>query len=732
VQKKTLGAVALLILARGLASGEGMWMPQQVPALAPELQKMGLKIAPARLADLTGDPMGAIVSLGGCSASFVSPQGLVVTNHHCVYSFLQYNSKPERNLIEEGFLAPSVGEEIPAAPDARIFVTTSIADVTKRVAIPARAKLSDLARWEQTERRKKELVRDCEKEGGVRCLVTSFFEGAQYWLVEQLEVRDVRLVYAPPRGIGNYGGEVDNWMWPRHTGDFGFLRAYVGPDGRAADYAKTNVPYRPKHFLKVSTADIDPGDLMLTIGYPGKTYRYYVAQEVEDAQAFVLPTGVRYREEMIRILEERGKDDKAVGIRNAARLRSYANYLKKYRGTIEAFEKGGLLESRRSEEKRLATVAAKDAAGGASLDRAMAEIARLTAAKAATRERDALLEWLLSASPMLSQANTLLLIGREREKEDLERRSGYQERDWKKLGQQVRRAQRQIEPGSDRAGLRFFFMEATKLPKGQRISVIDEALAATGESAPEARVDALLDRLYATTKIGDLDARLAMFEETSRELAARKDSMLAFAGSLRRALDENDRRDHEREGAMLRVRPVYVEALRRQREGRLYPDANGTLRVSFGRVEGYSPRDSVQYAAQTSLSGLVEKNTGEDPFDPPQLLLAASGERKVGPYADPELEDVPVNFLSGCDITNGSSGSATLNASGELAGLAFDGNYEAMGSDYLVNPDVSRTIHVDSRYMLWVMDAVDGAHNLLREMSLPVRFPRGAGRTAAP
>jgi hypothetical protein len=711
-----------------------MWMPPQLPAMSGDLKQMGLKIAPERLADLTGDPMGAIVSLGGCSASFVSPQGLIVTNHHCVYSYLQYNSKPERNLIEEGFLARTLAEEIPAAPDARVYVTTSIEDVTDKVVLPPNSKIADLERWNRTERRKKELIRDCEKEGGVRCLVSAFFEGSKYWRIKQVEIRDVRLVYAPPRGIGNYGGEVDNWMWPRHTGDFGFLRAYVGADGKPADFAKENVPYRPKHILQVSDSDVDPGDLMLTIGYPGKTYRYYLAHEVEDAENFYLPTGIRYRKELIAILEEQGRSNKDVAIKNAARIRSYLNYLKKYQGTIEAFEKGALLEGRRSEEKELAAMVSKDAVARGRYETAVSEIARLNAGKRATRERDAVLEWMFTASPLLSQANTLVRLSQERAKsDDLDRANGYQERDWKRLQQQVRRAQRQIEPGSDRAGLRFFLLEASKLPADQRIAVIDEALAATGEKDPKAAIEKFLDSLYASTQVDALDARLAMFAESPSKLSSRNDSMLAFAARLRGALDAMEKRDHEIEGAMLRQRPVYVEALRQRREGRLYPDANGTLRVSFGRVAGYSPRDSVQYASQTTLAGIVEKNTGENPFDSPKMLLAASGGEKVGPYADPELKDIPVNFLSECDITNGSSGSATLNAEGKLAGLAFDGNYEAMGSDYLVNSDVSRAIHVDSRYMLWVMDAVDGAHNLLREMGLPVHFHRGAAtsRTAA-
>jgi hypothetical protein len=717
-----IAASIIVLPASNLPADEGMWMPQQLPQLAPELARMGLKLDPQKLADLTGDPMGAIVSLGGCSASFVSPQGLIITNHHCVYNYLQYNSTPQKDLIENGFLAKTVGEEIAAAPDARVWVTTAIDDVTDRVLPKSTEKLSDLDRYNRVERRRKELVGECEREGGVRCSVASFFEGSKFWRIKQLEIRDVRLVYAPPRGIGNYGGEVDNWMWPRHTGDFGFLRAYVSPDGKPSDFARENVPYRPKHYLKVSTADVDPGDFMMVIGYPGKTFRYELADEVKEAEEFDLPTSIRYRKELIRILEDAGRANREISIRNAARLRGLLNYLKKYEGTVDAFEKGNLIERRRAEEKEIAALVANDAAARRRHEESLAEMARVNARLWKTRERDAVLEWIYSSSPMLAQANTLWRLGGERAKDDLDRIAGFQDRDLKRMKAAVSRAQRTIEPGSDRSGLRFFLLEAAKLPEGQRIPAVDAALAATAEKDPAAAVDGFLDRLYGGTKISDSKARLTMFEESRAQLAARNDTMLQFAAALRTTLDEKQKRDDEIAGAMMRNRTGYVSLLQQLRKGRVYPDANGTLRVTFGQVKGYSPRDSVQYAAQTTLRGIVEKETGQDPFDPPGMLLAASNGKKLGPYVDPELSDVPVDFLSTGDITNGSSGSASLNARGELTGLAFDGNYEAMGSDYLVNPDVQRTIHVDTRYILWVMDAVDGAHNLIREMGLPVHF----------
>jgi hypothetical protein len=739
--KKSVSPLLLSLLAllaapgAALRAAEGMWLPEQTSALAPELRRLGLEMDPARLADFSGDPMRAIASLGGCSASFVSATGLIVTNHHCVYGYLQYNSTGSKNLLETGFLARTPAEEIPASPDARVWVTVAMDDVTSAVLPPRGAELSDRERFRRVERRRKEIVRDCERERGVRCLVPEFSEGARYLRVKQEEIRDVRLVYAPPRGIGNYGGEVDNWMWPRHTGDFGFLRAYVGPDGKAADAAPENVPYRPRHFLKVSTADLSPGDLAVVIGYPGKTYRYRLAEEVRDAQEFDLPTSIRYRRALMALLEEAGRGGREIAIKNASRIRSLANYLKKHEGTLEAFARGGLLARRTDEEKRLAALSASDAAGGPRLRDALAGIGRWNAALRRTRERDAVLAWLLDGSPMLSQAHTLWRLARERGKEDVERATGFQERDWKRLRASLSRAQAAIEPASDRAGLRFFLLEAARLPAGQRIRAVDEALAATGAEDPAASVERLLDRLYGGTRVGDLAQRRAMFEESPERLAARRDPMLELAAALRRDLDEKERRDEEVQGAMLRLRPVYVEWLEKVRGGRLYPDANGTLRVSFGRVAGYSPRDSVVYGAQTTLSGVLQKRTGANPFDPPAPLLAATAGKRLGPYVDPDLRDVPVDFLSEGDITNGSSGSATLNARGELCGLAFDGNYEAMGSDYLVTPSVTRTIHVDTRYMLWVMDAVDGAHRLLTEMGLPVRFPgpaEAASRTAAP
>jgi hypothetical protein len=729
---RPLLALALTaFLAVPAAADPGMWMPQQIPALGAELRELGLQLDPASFADLTGFPMNAIVSLGGCSAAFVSPEGLVVTNHHCVHGALQYNSTPERDLITDGFLARTRAEELPALPTARVYVTTAIDDVTREITGGLPPDITDAERARTVERRRKEMETACEAPGDVRCRVAAFFGGESFQRLVQMEIRDVRLVYAPALGVGNFGDEEDNWMWPRHTGDFGYYRAYVGPDGKPADHAAENVPYRPRHFLKVSTRDLDPGDLILLAGYPGRTSRLVTAEEVRDELELGLPDGIERRRALVEVLRKEGERGRAVAIANASRMASLENYMKKFQGTLEAFERDSVLERKLAWERELEAELASEPATLAAYRKARTEWSGLLAAQRATRERDTLFAWLKTASPMLSQAVTLHRLSLERAKEDdLDRAEGYQERDWPRLRQAVERTQRTIEPGSDRAGLRQALLATQELPAGQRIVPIDEALAATGADGAAAQVDALLERLYAGTRMAELEARLAAFEQSTAELRAREDAMLDFATELHRLGATIEEAERAREGAALRLRPVMVAAERTARDGRVAPDANGTLRVGFGVVRGYQPRDGVSYAPQTSVRGVLQKDTGERPFDSPARLLEVAREESFEGYADPELGTLPVGFITTVNVTNGSSGSSALNAWGEIAGLAFDMNWEGVAADWWVDESLVRTVNVDSRYMLWVMDAVDGAHHLLREMGLPVRF--GAATVVRP
>ena len=722
--------LGLSFLAIGSISraDDGMWMPQQIPMLADELEELGLQLDADSFADLTGFPMGAIVSLGGCSAAFVSDEGLIITNHHCVFGALQYNSTPEFDLIANGFLATTRTDELQANPTARVYVTTSIEDVTGEITGNLPAGISDFERAKLFEKRRKAMVKDCEQQEDVRCQVAVFFAGEQFLKLTQMKIKDVRLVYAPALGIGNFGDEEDNWMWPRHAGDFGFYRAYVGADGKPADYAAENVPYHPQHHLKISQRDLDPEDLILLAGYPGRTSRLVSADEVREAQEFSMPTSVRYREMLLETLHERGVDDRGVQIKNATRIASLENYLKKYTGTLQAFERDGLLDQKLANEEQLAGYFAGDAKRQAEYEAIHRELGDILDAQRSTRERDMLYRWLYQASPMLAQANLLYRNSVERAKSDDEREEGYQERDWPRHESGLRRTQRTIEPGTDRAGLRDFLLETQELPADQRIVAVDRALASTRREEPEMQIDALLDDLYGNTRMDDLETRLAMFAESTQEQQARDDAMWRFAMTLRPLGEEIEERDRVIEGANLRLRPRLIAAMREMKDGRLAPDANGTLRVGFGVVRGYAPRDGVYYQPQTTIEGVLEKDTGNRPFDSPAELLQLARGRNFGPYADPDLGTLAVGFISTVNVTNGSSGSSALNAWGEIAGLAFDMNWEGVAADWVVNERYVRTINVDSRYILWVMDAVDGAHHLLQEMGLAGHFGAAASR----
>jgi hypothetical protein len=708
----------ILLFTTNVKADEGMWMPQQIPALSAELKERGLKIDPASFADLTGFPMGAIVHLGNCSASFVSPEGLMVTNHHCVTSALQFNSTPERDYLMNGFLAKSKADEVGSLPDARVWVTTAIDDVTAEILGSIPAKTKDGERLRMINRRRRQMTIDCEKQGNVRCQVREFFDGGQYLKITAMEIRDVRLVYAPALGVGNYGDEIDNWMWPRHTGDFSFLRAYVGPDGKPADRSAANVPYRPRHFMKISTRDLDAGDLVMLAGFPGRTYRHVSVDEVRNAEEFALPTSVAYRKALLEILQRRSAESREIALRNASRIASLENYMKKHTGVLEAMKRSGAVAYKEAEEKKLREAIAGDAKLTAEYEAAAAELRKLLAEQRRTRQRDTLAEWLLTASPMLTQADRLYRLSLERTKDDLDRADDFTDRDRNRLKGTVARTRRSIDPGSDRAGLRHFLLLAAELPADQRIAPVDDALKATGKETREEQVDALLDRLYSGTKIGDAATEEATFEEPTAKLLARGDSFILFAESLKKWGKATEERETAFQGALTRIRPVMLAALRVARGGHLYPDANGTLRVGFGEVAGYTPRDGVRYGAQTVVQGLFEKEKGVIPFKSPARLLEQARAKNFGPYVDPDLGTLPVGFASSNVVTNGASGSATINAWGELCGLAFDSNWEGVGSDYVVENEITRSVHVDSRYMLWVMDAVDGADNLLREMGI--------------
>ena len=719
--RKGLLVVLLAALLSGVAgrvlADEGMWMLHQLGELdQAALKKMGLQLKPEELWS-TGTNTGlasAVVSLGGCSASFVSPTGLVATNHHCAFGAIQINSTPEHDYVTDGFLARTLGEEL-EAKGSRVYVFQGYDDVTKTMTSVLRAEMRPEERTKALEMKEKELIAACEADG-TRCRLATMYGGLKYYMFRQLELRDVRLVYAPPRAIGEYGGEVDNWMWPRHTGDFSFLRAYVGKDGKPADYSAENVPYRPERFLKVAQGHLKEGDFTMILGYPGRTMRYRIAAAVAEDAGYNYPSRIATAKDVIDILEQQSKRGKDVEIKLSGNLKGLYNGFKNNQGMLEGLRSSDLAGRKKAMETELVAWIAVDPARKLSFGDVLPKMEALVAEKRATRERDLALGQLGGGrGGLLGTALGLVRWTAERAKPDMEREPGFQDRDERQRRQGLERMQRTLEVQADRAVLRYGFARAAALPAGQRIPAVDAALAATG-AAGEAAVDALGEGLEAGTKLADQATRLAMMAMTHDQLLAAGDTMIAFASALRKDLKVNEDAGKRYEGEMVTLAPRLIEAIAAWKKAPLYPDANGTLRFTYASVKGYAPRDGVLYTPFTTLAGVIAKHTGEEPFNVPQRLRDTAKLGNFGRYVDPVLGDVPACFLSTNDITGGNSGSPIMNGKGELIGLAFDGDYESMTSDYQFTDDLSRTISVDARYMLWVMDYVDKAHNLLREL----------------
>ncbi len=707
-----------LLLALGLAgmasAEEGMFTPDQLPEIGEQLTGLGLELDPDSLTTLTDFPMGAVISLGGCTASFVSEYGLAVTNHHCARGSVQYNSTAEKNYLEEGFLAERFAEELPAAPGTRIYVTQSVRDVTGEV----REGLDEMMRGRdvhaEIEARRKALISSCEMRPGHRCQVASFYGGSQYKLIDRLEIRDVRLVYAPADSIGKYGGDIDNWMWPRHTGDFSFYRAYVGPNGAPADYDEANVPYRPPHMLKVSGGGLEEGDFVMVLGYPGRTSRYARLVEVENTFGWTYPALENLLEDWIATIEEAAPEGSDARIKYEARLASLNNYMKNLGGQIEGAERVGLLERRAEREAALNTWIIEQ--GDADTARAIAQLDLLSEQIAAANRRAF---WYdnVRRPQLLSVARKLYRLARERELPDAEREPGYQERDMAFFRQSMQAIDRRYDPAVDKAEWLLFLQGYAAQPDAARVRAFDEFVG-IGDFYDRRAVEQTLDWFYAVTELGDAETRLALMEADAATLEASEDPFMRLAVAIYQADRTLEDVGKELDGRMERLRPAYMEAIRAWQADQgttAYPDANSTLRITYGTV---MPPATSEGGPFTTLEEIVAKNTGEAPFNAPEAEIAAIEAGNYGRYGDPVLETVPVNFMSDLDVTGGNSGSATLNGRGELVGLLFDGTLDSVNSDWDFDPETTRAIHVDTRYMLWVMDRVDGAQRVIDEMTV--------------
>lgn len=684
-----------MLLVSATLAAEGMWLPKDIPAVGARLSEAGYLLPPATLADPLGDPLGAIVHVGDwCSGSFVGTDGLVLTNHHCTWGLLQYVSTPEHPRVDEGYAAGSRAEELWGGPEAKLYVVERDDDVTAEVLGKLPKKLADAERTRAIDRARAALVARCEKgHADRRCEVTAEYGGRSYRLLTQRVIRDVRLVNVPPMSIGEFGGDLDNFEWPRHDADFAVLRAYVAPDGSAAPYSPDNVPYHPPHALKLQTQGIAPGDFVAVAGFPGGTSRYELAERLRDAGETRFPERVEALLALEAILAEEAAKDPAAAAALGGQRADLANSRKYYQGVLDNLRASDVVAKRTADERKLREWIAADPARQARWGPVVAELDAETAAARATWRLDRVLLRNLAECHLLATAQNLVHLAAERKKKDLDRDEGFRDRDREDFTAALDSLDEQLWLPADRRVLEWAVGRSRALAD-QRPA----ALAALDDTPA-------IDRLFTTPRLTDAAYRRGLMDVSFAQLQASDDPWIQLALSLEPDMEAARERGRRAEGADSRLAPQWMDALLTFRPGSTYPDANNTLRVTFGKVVGYSPRDAVLYTPQTMFAGMLAKVRTGRYVSPPAEFLASEGRVDQSPGYSKADGDVPVNFLSDVDTTGGNSGSATLNAEGRLVGLVFDGNYESIAADWLFDPALTRSIHLDIRFLLHVLDA---------------------------
>jgi hypothetical protein len=512
--------------------------------------------------------------------------------------------------------------------------------------------------------------------------------------------------------IGNYGGDVDNYEWPRQTGDFSFLRAYVGKDGRPADPSPDNVPYKSKDFLVVSAEGLKNGDPILLAGYPGRTSRYKLPSEIRFARDSDFPVRVVGMQADLAVIAAATMGNPAYDVRYASVVKSINNVLKKTQGLLDGFARKDIAAIKDVQDAEFRAWFNKSQAGASKS--MLADLDASIAADMALQQEE--YAWSVAThSDLLASARTLYRLALERQKPDAKRDTGYQDRDVSFIKARLVRLEQSFVGSVDEARYSAALQRYQKLAARMHPQSLDALLPAANA----------VGALYKSTELGDTAKRLAWIGKDADAFRKSDDAFIKLAVKLNDVATSLENRRKEINGNLEKVIPQYMTAViawKKSQGKPVYPDANSTLRVTYGTVAPYSPRDGVVKGPFSTVEGIVEKHTGKDPFIAPKELQEAIKAKRYGVFKDPVLNTVPVNFLSSADTTGGNSGSAVMNKRGELVGLNFDSTYESITKDWYFDSAITRAIHVDIRYMLWVMKEVDHADNLLKEMT--IKYPR--------
>ncbi len=715
--KKLFLSIAFLITILRSQADEGMWLPLLLgKQVYGDMVKKGLKLKADQLYSANKASIkDAIIIFGnGCTGEIVSSKGLIFTNHHCGYGAIANASSVEHNYLKDGFWATDHNQEIKTTLTVRFL--NRIQDVTNRVM----SALGDLKGAERTNKFNKvnaDIIKEVTKGDEFKtAVVASMFAGNQYFLYVYDVYRDIRLVGTPPESIGKFGGDTDNWEWPRHTGDFSVFRVYMSKDGKPAKYSADNVPYKAKYFLPVSLKGVKQGDFAMIFGYPGGTNRYETSMGVNLATEINNPTLVKLRDMRLKYMHEEMKKDPATKLQLSSDYASIANYWKFYDGETKQLLKYDVYGQKTKQEQAFLDWAK----GKPEYENIFNEYTKnYTAWKPFAMSRVYHTEGILG-SPLIRFGASLLGLntlmnteGTPKEKIDSALKAADRARtsflasenrisDERILADVLMMYRADIDPSQQPAG---FF------------SQFDNDYGTGAEAYKKYAAE-----IFNNTIILD-DKKWRRFVDDADEDHIRKDPAIKLAETFVTHYTTNILPKYTvfqtANTDLARMYLKGVMSMDKKKAAMMYPDANFTMRLSYGDVSSYSPRDAVQYDYITTMSGMMEKYVpGDYEFDLPQNLIEKYKARDFGQYIDKKEKDIVVGFITSNDITGGNSGSPVLNANGELIGLAFDGNYEALSHKIAFDENLNRTINVDIRYVLWVIDKLGGAKNIINELKI--------------
>lgn len=712
--------ICVTVLPLPVLGDEGMFMPDAIARLPlDKLKKRGLKIPLTDIYNPSGLSIkDAIVIVDGGTGEFVSPEGLLLTNHHVAFDALVSASDPAKDYANNGYKATSRADELPAK-GYTVTITQELKDVTSEILNGVNESMSPGQRNMTISQRVEQMELGGQNQSeGITVSVEPMNEGLSYYKFTYLVLRDVRIVYAPPKNIGAFGGDPDNFEWPRHDGDFTFMRAYVGANGKPADYSANNVPYKPRKFLPLSLNGVREGDFMMVLGYPGQTRRYRESYSVAYNQDIVLPFSIELLSRQIDSLKEVGKYDSNLRLSLESRMAGLSNSLKNFAGSEVGMRHAGIVDKKRTEEGAFTLWLNAEASRKVRYGEVLPSLRKAYDELLRTARSDLILGEMDQASTLMEIVSFAQLAAAEKEKPAAERNLALGPAAIQEVRAGIPTALAERLPTVERDMLKFLLQKADELPAGQKIDFIEKRFAnLKGEARRRAEEDYV--RAIVDSKKFSTESSLAgLLDLSTAQLSALDDPLPALVWELTKLQRESRRRTQTFNASVFRWRPLLVTGMSEMKNSQPYPDANRTLRFTYGEVKGYTPHEAVTASPFTTLAGVIEKDTGREPFDVPEKLKQLFRARDFGQYATADKANVPVNFLSDTDIIGGNSGSPILNGSGEQVGIIFDSNYEGLGNDFFYNAEKGRAIAVDIRYVLFVTDKFGEAGYLLKELDL--------------